>query len=185
MSDILNQEIQEKMQKAVDSLKHQLSRLRTGRAHPSILDNLSVDYYGSMVPINQVANVLVENAQTLSISPWEKSMVQAIEKAILASDLGLNPATSGDVIRLPMPTLTEQRRHELIKVAKEEAEKARIAIRNIRRDANQDLKKRLKDKEISEDETRREEEIIQNSTDQLISIVDDVLAEKEKDLMII
>src|SRR5437773_11619940 len=145
---------EQKMQKSVETLKHDLGKVRTGRAHAGLLDHIRVDYYGSMMPINQVANVTLADAHTISVQPWEKKMVHAVEKAIRDSDLGVNPATSGDVIRVPMPALTEERRKELIKVVRHEAENARIAVRNIRRDANEHFKKMLKDHAVAEDDER-------------------------------
>jgi len=173
-----------RMTKSIDALKQSLGKVRTGRAHPSLLDHLRVDYYGSEVPISQVANVGVEDARTLTVTPWEKPMVQVIEKAILTSDLGLNPATAGTVIRIPMPPLTEETRRDLVKVVRHEGEAAKVAIRNIRRDANSDFKELLKDKEISEDEERRAQDEIQRLTDQRIGEVDKVLEKKESELMV-
>jgi ribosome recycling factor len=172
-----------RMEKTIDSLRQSLSKVRTGRAHPSLLDHLRVDYYGSEMPISQVANVGVEDARTLTVTPWEKQMVQAIEKSILKSDLGLNPATSGTVIRIPMPPLTEETRRELVKVVRHEGEAAKVAIRNIRRDANSDFKDLLKEKEISEDQERKAGEEIQRLTDRYVGEVDKVLAGKETELM--
>ena len=169
--------------KSVESLRQSLVKVRTGRAHPSLLDHLLVDYYGSDVPISQVANINVEDARTLIISPWEKQMVQPIEKAIMKSDLGLNPATAGTVIRIPMPPLTEETRRNLVKVVRHEGEAAKVAIRNIRRDAKGDFKSLLKEKEISEDEERDAEDEIQQLTDKYVREVDKVLEEKETDLM--
>lgn len=172
-----------RMGKSIESLKQALVKVRTGRAHPSLLDHLVVDYYGSDVPISQVANINVEDARTLMISPWEKQMVQPIEKAIMKSDLGLNPATAGTTIRIPMPPLTEETRRDLVKVVRQDGEAAKVAIRNIRRDANSDFKSLLKEKDISEDEERDAEGEVQQLTDKYVSEVDKVLAEKEKDLM--
>ena len=172
-----------RMSKSIDSLKQSLGKVRTGRAHPSLLDHLTVDYYGSNVPISQVANIGVEDARTLSVTPWEKTMVQPIEKAIMTSDLGLNPATAGTVIRIPMPPLTEETRRELVKVVRKDGEAAKIAIRNIRRDANNDFKDLVKDKEISTDDEHRAQERIQKLTDERIGEVDQVLATKEAELM--
>ena len=172
-----------RMEKTIDSLRQSLSKVRTGRAHPSLLDHLTVAYYGSEVPISQVANIGVEDARTLTVTPWEKQMVQAIEKSILKSDLGLNPATAGTVIRIPMPPLTEETRRELVKVVRHEGEAAKVAIRNIRRDANSDFKELLKEKEISEDEERKAAEDIQKLTDRYVGEVDKVLAGKETELM--
>ncbi len=176
-------DIESKMRKTVDSLLQQFSKLRAGRAHPSLLDHLNVDYYGSMVPVSQIASVSVESAQTLLISPWEKSMTQVIEKAIQVSDLGLSPAVSGEVIRLSIPSLTEERRRELVKLAKEEAEKARVSVRAIRRDANNAAKASLKDKQITEDEAHDIEGDVQKLTNCFIDEVDEKLANKEKDLL--
>ncbi|MEJ1365679.1 MAG: ribosome recycling factor [Candidatus Sedimenticola sp. (ex Thyasira tokunagai)] len=172
-----------RMGKSVDALGHELAKVRTGRAHPSLLDHIRVSYYGSETPLNQVANVTVEDARTLAITPWEKTMVQAVEKAIMNSDLGLNPNTAGTVIRVPLPPLTEERRRDLIRVVRGEAEHSKVAVRNIRRDANHDLKDLVKEKLISEDDEHKGQEIIQKLTDQHIKKVDEVLAEKEKDLM--
>src|SRR6185503_19238130 len=159
--------------------------VRTGRAHTGLLDHIKVDYYGTMMPINQVANVTLADAHTITVQPWEKKMVQPVEKAIRDSDLGLNPATSGDMIRVPMPPLTEERRKELIKVVHREAEAAKVAVRNVRRDANDHLKKLLKDKQCSEDEERRAHDDLQKVTDRFVSDVDRLLAQKESDLMAI
>lgn len=175
----------ERMQKSVEALRHELAKIRTGRAHPSLLEHVKVDYYGSEVPISQVANVTTEDARTLTVTPWEKSMVSVVDKAIRSSDLGLNPATTGLVIRVSMPPLTEQRRKELIKVVRHEGENGRVAIRNIRRDANGEVKAALKEKLISEDQERRVEEQIQKLTDQYIKEIDALLDEKEVDLMAI
>jgi ribosome recycling factor len=172
-----------RMVKTIDSLRQSLSKIRTGRAHPSLLDHLTVEYYGSEMPISQVANIGVEDARTLTVTPWEKQMVQAIEKSILKSDLGLNPATAGTVIRIPMPPLTEETRRELVKVVRHEGEAAKVAIRNIRRDANSDFKELLKEKEISEDEERKAAEDIQRLTDRYVGEVDKVLSGKETELM--
>ncbi|KPK39120.1 MAG: ribosome-recycling factor [Gammaproteobacteria bacterium SG8_47] len=174
-----------RMAKSVESLRHELSKIRTGRAHASLLDHITVDYYGSQVPINQVASVAVEDARTLAVTPWEKPMVAVVEKAIMTSDLGLNPATAGTVIRVPMPALTEERRKDLTRVVRNEGEGAKVAIRNIRRDAIADIKTLLKEKEIGEDEERRAEDDIQKLTDKYTAEVDKVLEVKEKDLMAI
>jgi ribosome recycling factor len=173
------------MGKSIDSLKHELAKIRTGRAHPSLLDHIVVSYYGNDVPLSQTANVTIEDARTLAVTPWERNMIQAIEKAIMSSDLGLNPNTTGTVIRVPMPPLTEERRRDLIKVVRHEAENAKVAIRNIRRDANTELKNALKDKLVSEDEERRSQEQVQKLTDQYVKEVDSVLEKKETDLMAI
>lgn len=183
MIDDIKKDATERMGKSVDALGHELAKVRTGRAHPSLLDHITVSYYGSDVPLNQVANVNVEDARTLAVTPWEKTMVQPVEKAIMNSDLGLNPNTAGTVIRVPLPPLTEERRKDLIRVVRQEAEQARVAVRNIRRDANNDLKSLVKEKMISEDDERRGEESVQKLTDQYVKKVDALLAEKEADLM--
>jgi len=183
MINDIKKDAETRMNKSVEALKGELTKLRTGRAHPSLLEHITVEYYGSMVPISQVGNIGIEDARTLTITLWEKSMVQAVEKAILTSDLGLNPATSGTVLRIPMPPLTEERRRELAKVVRHEGEGAKVAVRNIRRDANNDLKELLKAKEISEDDERRGQDDIQKLTDRFIVEVDKVLDAKEKDLM--
>jgi ribosome recycling factor len=181
----LKKSAEQKMQKTVDALKHDYQKVRTGRAHTGLLDHIQVDYYGSMMPINQVANVTLADARTIAVQPWEKKMVQVVEKAIRDSDLGLNPATSSDVIRVPMPPLTEERRKELIKVVRHEAENARIAVRNIRRDANEHLKKLLKDHEVSEDDERHAQGDVQKLTDRYIAEIDKVLQAKEADLLVV
>ena len=177
------QDAESRMKKSIESLGDQFSKIRTGRAHPSILDTIKVEYYGSEVPVSQVANVTVEDARTLVVQPWEQQMVAVIEKAIMTSDLGVNPVTVGNVMRIPLPPLTEERRRELIKVARAEAEHARVAIRNIRRDANGDVKDLLKAKEISEDEARRAEEQVQKLTDKYVEQVEARLKEKEAALL--
>ena len=171
------------MDKSIAALRQELTKLRTGRAHTSLLDHVMVDYYGTATPLNQVSNVNVEDSRTLTVSPWEKSMVQAIEKAILTSDLGLNPVTAGTIIRVPLPPLTEERRKDMIKVVRHEAEGGRIAIRNIRRDALSDLKDLQKEKMIGEDDERRAHDEIQTITDKHIAIVDETLAQKESELL--
>lgn len=183
MIEDLKKDARERMKKSITSLQQEFAAVRTGRAHAGLLDHLTVDYYGAEVPINQAANVHVEDARTLAVQPFEKSMVPKIEKAIINSGLGLNPNTAGTVIRLPMPPLTEERRKDLVKVVRQEAENARIAIRNIRRDVNGDLKSLLKEKEISEDEERSAEQAVQKITDESIAEVDAMLERKEQDLM--
>src|SRR6478752_797083 len=173
----------EKMAKSVDTLKHDLQKVRTGRAHTGLIDHLKVDYYGSDVPINQVASVSLSDARTISIQPFEKKMIPVVEKAIRDSDLGVNPATTGDVVRVPMPALTEERRRELAKIVKHEGENSKVAVRNIRRDAMTHVKQLLKDGEVSEDEDKRAEKEIQQLTDKSIAEIDRIVAEKEKDLM--
>ncbi|QJR14149.1 ribosome recycling factor [Usitatibacter palustris] len=173
----------EKMAKSVDTLKHDLAKVRTGRAHAGLLDHLRVDYYGTEMPINQVANITLSDARTISVQPWEKKMVQIVEKAIRDSDLGVNPATSGDMIRVPMPALTEERRKELTKIVKHEGENAKVAVRNIRRDANTHLKALLKESEVSEDEEKRAQDEVQKMTDKSIADIDKLVGDKEKELM--
>jgi len=174
---------EQRMHKSLDSLKADLSKVRTGRAHAGLLDHVSVDYYGSQMPIPKVANVSLLDARTLGVSPWEKKMLGAIEKAIRESDLGLNPASQGDMVRVPMPSLTEERRRDLIKVIKHEGENAKVAVRNSRRDANQALKELLKGKAVSEDEERRTQDEIQKLTDKHITEIDKMIAAKEAELM--
>ncbi|MFZ1418767.1 MAG: ribosome recycling factor [Burkholderiaceae bacterium] len=179
----VKQNADQKMQKSIESLKHDLSKVRTGRAHPSLLDQVHVDYYGSPTPLSQVANLTLIDARTIGVQPWEKNMIAPVEKAIRESDLGLNPASMGDLIRVPMPALTEERRKELVKVVKHEGESAKIAVRNIRRDANEHLKKLLKDKDISEDDERRAQDDVQKMTDKFVAEVDKLVTQKEADIM--
>lgn len=174
---------EQKMQKSIETLKMDLAKVRTGRAHVGILDHVMVDYYGTPTQITQVANLTLLDARTIGVQPWEKKMIAAVEKAIRESDLGLNPATVGDVIRVPTPALTEERRKEMVKLVRSEAEDAKIAIRNIRRDANESLKKLLKDKAISEDDERRTQDEVQKLTDKFVAEVDKLVVEKEKDVM--
>lgn len=185
MIDEMQKRTAERMGKSIEALKHELAKIRTGRAHPSLLDHVQVSYYGNNVPLSQTANITVEDSRTLAVAPWERNMIQAIEKAIMSSDLGLNPNTTGTVIRVPMPPLTEERRRDLIKVVRHEAENSKVAIRNIRRDANTDLKNAIKDKIISEDEERRGQDLVQKLTDQYVKEVDALLEIKEKDLLAI
>ena len=179
----IKQNTEMKMQQSLESFKHALTKIRTGRANPGLLDTVHVDYYGSMVPISQVANVSLLDARTISVAPWEKSMSQKIEKAIRDSDLGLNPASQGELIRVPMPAMTEERRKELTKVVKGEGEHAKVAIRNLRRDANESVKKLVKDKLASEDDERRGQDDIQKFTDRFIADVDKLVIGKEQDIM--
>jgi len=172
-----------KMAKSVEALKNELQKIRTGRAHPGILDQVHVEYYGSMVPLSQVANLTLLDARTISVQPWEKGMASKIEKAIRESDLGLNPASQGDLIRVPMPALTEERRKELTKVVRGEGEDAKVAVRNLRRDANEQLKKLLKDKAITEDDERRAQDDIQKLTDRTIAEIDKTVQAKEADIL--
>jgi ribosome recycling factor len=174
---------EQKMQKSLEALKNDLGKVRTGRAHTGLLDHVLVEYYGSMVAVNQVANVTLGDARTINVQPYEKPMIAKVEKAIRDADLGLNPATNGDLIRVPMPMLTEERRRDLIKVVRTEGENAKIAVRNIRRDANDALKKLIKDKEISEDDERRAQDEIQKITDKNVAEIDKMLQTKETDLM--
>ena len=183
MINDIQQDAASRMVKSIEALQKAFSKIRTGRAHPSLLDQITVSYYGNESPLSQVANVSVEDSRTLKVTPWEKGIVQAIEKAIMSSGLGLNPATQGTVIRIPLPALTEERRRDLVKVVKNEAEQGRVAIRNIRRDANTTIKDALKDKLISEDDARQAEEKIQKLTDQYIKEVEKYLEEKEADLL--
>ena len=179
----IKKNVEQKMNKSLEALRADLSKIRTGRAHTGILDHVMVDYYGSPTAVNQVANVTLTDARTIGVQPYEKNMIGPIEKAIRDSDLGLNPATNGDLIRVPMPMLTEERRRDLIKVVKSEGEDAKIAVRNIRRDANEQLKKLLKDKEVGEDEERRAQDEVQKLTDRFVAEIDKALQAKETDLM--
>ncbi len=183
MIDDLKKDAKERMGKTLEALGHAFNKIRTGRAHPNILDSITVDYYGVETPLNQAANINVSDARTLSVVPWEKKMVSEIEKAILKSDLGLNPATAGEVIRIPMPPLTEETRKVLIKQARGEAEQCRVSVRNIRRDVLSDIKDLLKEKEITEDEDRKAQDDVQKITDSYVAKIDEMLAEKEADLM--
>jgi len=183
MIDDILKDAKQRMAKSVESLEGELSRMRTGRAHPSLLEHIKVDYYGSETPLSQVANIKTDDARSLTVTPWEPPMVAAIEKAIIDSDLGLNPNTAGTVIRVPVPPMTEERRRDMVKVVRGEAEGGRVAVRNVRRDANSDLKDLEKEKEISKDELRKGEESVQKLTDAAIAEIDAVLAKKEADLM--
>lgn len=183
MIEDIKKDAVERMQKCVLSLKNDLKKLRTGRAHPSLIEHLRVDYYGAETPLPQVANIAVEDARTLTITPWERNMVAAIEKAIMKSDLGLMPNTAGVVIRVPMPPLTEERRRDMTKVVRQEAENARVAVRNVRRDVMNDLKELLKEKLVSQDDDRRAQDDVQKLTDKYVAEIDQALAEKEKELM--
>ncbi len=183
MIEEIKKDAETRMGKSIESLKEAFAKIRTGRAHTSLLDHITVDYYGNEVPLSQAATVSVADARTLAIQPWENSMIAPIEKAIMNSDLGLNPSSAGNVIRVPLPALTEERRKDMIRIVRNEAEGARIAIRNIRRDANQDIKALVKEKEATEDEGRRAEDDIQKLTDKYVGEVEKLLEEKEKDLM--
>jgi ribosome recycling factor len=183
MVDAIKQDARERMKKSIEVLRLDLVKLRTGRANASLLDHVNVNYYGSAIPINQVANVNVSDARTITVQPWEKKMVPEVEKAILNSDLGLNPITSGDVIRVPLPPLTEQRRKEMIRVVRNEGEQTKVAIRNVRRDSIQQLKAMVKDANLSKDDQKRGEDEVQKITDQLVAEIDLVLKEKEDELL--
>lgn len=183
MLEDIKKDANERMNKCVASLKNELKKLRTGRAHTSLLEHIRVEYYGNEVPLQQVANLALEDARTLTVTPWEKGMVQAIEKAIMKSDLGLMPNTAGTVIRVPMPPLTEERRRDLTKVVRHEAENARVAVRNVRRDVMNELKEMLKEKLVSQDDDRRAQDEVQKLTDKHVAEIDQILAEKEKELM--
>ena len=183
MINDIKQDSEKRMQKTIDALRVEMTKIRTGRANVGLLDHVCVDYYGTSTPLSQVASITASDSRTILVTPWEKAMVAAVEKAILTSDLGLNPATAGTAIRVPMPPLTEERRKELIKVVRHEGEQGKVSIRNIRRDANSHLKELVKDKSISEDDERRAGELIQKLTDKYIAEVDTILVEKEKDLM--
>ena len=183
MINEIKNDANERMDKSIEAFKNELKKIRTGRAHPSILEHVSVEYYGAVTPLSQVANIGVEDARTLTVTVWEKDMVKVVEKAIMSSDLGLNPSSAGSVLRIPMPPLTEERRKDLVKVVKHEGENAKIAVRNIRRDANADYKELLKEKEISEDDERKAADTIQKLTDGHVKTIDALLADKEKELM--
>ncbi len=183
MLDDLKKDARERMAKCVQNFQSDLKKLRTGRAHPSLIEHLKVDYYGNDTPLQQVANIAVEDGRTLVVSPWEKSMVQPIEKAIHKSDLGLTPMTAGTVIRIPMPPLTEERRRDITKVLRHDAENARVAVRNVRRDVMSDIKELLKEKEISQDDERRAETEVQKLTDKHVADIDQIMAAKEKEVM--
>jgi ribosome recycling factor len=185
MSDVIKKNLEARMQKSLENYKINLSKIRTGRAHAGILDHVHVDYYGSMVPLSQVASITVTDVRTVTVQPWESKMASPIEKAIRESDLGLNPALNGNLIRVPMPPLTEERRKELIKVVKAEGEEAKVAIRNVRRDANNELKTQLKNKLISEDIEKRGQDDVQKITDKYIAEVDKATDDKEKELMVV
>jgi len=183
MINEIHNDANDRMNKTLASLENDFSKIRAGRAHPSLLEQIHVEYYGTLVPISQVSNVTTEDSRTLKVTPWEKDMVGPIEKAVMTSDLGLNPNSMGQVIRIPLPPLTEERRKELVRVVRDEAEHARVAVRNIRRDAISDYRELLKEKEISEDETHRAEENIQKITDQHIGLIDKSLSDKENSLL--
>ncbi|MGR3806344.1 ribosome recycling factor [Pasteurella testudinis DSM 23072] len=183
MINEIKQDTEQRMEKSIEAFKTQISKIRTGRAHPSLLDGIQVEYYGAATPLRQLANVVAEDARTLAVSVFDRSLIQAVEKAIMSSDLGLNPSSAGTTIRVPLPALTEERRRDLTKIVRAEAEQGRVAVRNIRRDANDQIKALLKDKEISEDDERKAQDVIQKLTDAFVKKVDDALADKEKELM--
>ncbi|MDT0593698.1 ribosome recycling factor [Glaciecola petra] len=183
MIDEIELDASERMEKSISALRSQLAKIRTGRAHPSLLDSIMVSYYGADTPLKQLANIVAEDSRTLALSVFDKSAIQAVEKAIMQSDLGLNPMSAGAAIRIPLPPLTEERRKDLIKVVRAEAEQGRVAVRNIRRDANSDIKELLKEKEVSEDQSRAGEENIQTLTNDFIKVIDAMLVDKEKELM--
>ena len=183
MTEDILRDAEQRMKKSLETMRHELLKIRSGRAHPSLLEHISVPYYGNEVPINQVASISVLDARTLNVSVWDKSAISAVEKAIMSSDLGLNPQAAGDILRVPLPALTEDRRKELIKVLRSEAEKGRVSVRNIRRDAKNHLKDLIKSKDISEDDERRAEERVQKLTDRMIEEIEKLLSAKEKDLM--
>jgi ribosome recycling factor len=182
IEDILK-DAEQRMKKSIEAMRGEMAKIRTGRASSALIDHLTVDYYGTATPINQVANVSVQDARTLAVQPWEKNMVPVVERAIMEANLGFNPVTAGDIIRIPMPPLTEERRKEMVKVAASEGESGKIAIRNIRRDANSDFKSLLKDKEISEDEEKQAEDRVQKLTDKYVAEVDEVVKEKEAEIL--
>lgn len=182
INDILK-DAEDRMQKSIESMRTDMAKIRTGRASPALIDHLMVDYYGTPTPINQVANVNVQDARTLAVQPWEKNMVPVVERAIMEANLGFNPVTAGDLIRIPMPPLTEERRKEMVKVAASEGESGKVAVRNIRRDANNDFKALLKDKEIGEDDAKSAEDRVQKLTDQYVAQIDEVVKDKEADIL--
>jgi ribosome recycling factor len=183
MIDAVARDAETRMNKCIDALRNELSKVRTGRAHPSLLESIRVQYYGNETPLNQVASVAIESSRALTVTPWDKGMIPVIEKAIGSSDLGLNPVTAGQIIRVPLPPLTEQRRKELVKVVRDAGEQAKVSVRNVRRDANQSVKDLLKEKKVSEDDVRRSETQVQKLTDKYIAEVDKILANKESELM--
>jgi ribosome recycling factor len=183
MIDAVARDAETRMNKCIDALRNELSKVRTGRAHPSLLESIRVQYYGNETPLNQVASVAIESSRALTVTPWDKGMIPVIEKAISSSDLGLNPVTAGQIIRVPLPPLTEQRRKELVKVVRDAGEQAKVSVRNVRRDANQSVKDLLKEKKVSEDDVRRSETQVQKLTDKYIAEVDKTLASKESELM--
>ena len=183
MIDDILKDAEQRMQKSIESMRGEMAKIRTGRASPALIEHVMVDYYGSPTPINQVANITVQDARTLGVQPWEKPMVPVVEKAIMEANLGLNPMTAGELIRIPLPPLTEERRKEMVKVAAAEGESGKVAIRNIRRDANSDFKSLLKDKDITEDDDKRAQDLVQKLTDKYVAQVDEVVKEKESEIL--
>lgn len=183
MIDDILKDAENRMQKSIESMRGEMAKIRTGRASPALIDHLSVDYYGTATPINQVANITVQDARTLGVQPWEKNMVSVVERAIMEANLGFNPVTAGDLIRIPMPPLTEERRKEMVKIASGEGENGKISVRNIRRDANSDFKSLLKDKEIGEDDEKQAEERVQKLTDKYVAQIDEIVKEKEAEIL--
>lgn len=183
MIDEILKDAEQRMQKSIESMRGDMAKIRTGRASPALIEHVMVDYYGTPTPINQVANITVQDARTLGVQPWEKPMVPVVEKAIMEANLGLNPMTAGELIRIPLPPLTEERRKEMVKVAASEGENGKIAVRNIRRDANNDFKSLLKDKEISEDDDKRAQDLVQKLTDKYVAQIDEVVKEKEAEIL--
>lgn len=183
MIDEIIKDAEQRMQKSIESMRGDMAKIRTGRASPALIDHIMVDYYGSPTPINQVANITVQDARTLGVQPWEKPMVPVVERAIMEANLGLNPMTAGELIRIPLPPLTEERRKEMVKVAASEGESGKIAIRNIRRDANGDFKSLLKDKDITEDDDKRAQDLVQKLTDKYVAQVDEIVKEKEAEIL--
>ncbi len=183
MIDDILKDAEQRMQKSIESMRVDMAKIRTGRASPAIIDHIMVDYYGSPTPINQVANITVQDARTLGVQPWEKPMVPVVEKAIMEANLGLNPMTAGELIRIPLPPLTEERRKEMVKVAAAEGESGKVAVRNIRRDANNDFKSLVKEKEISEDDDKRAQDLVQKLTDKYVAQIDEIVKEKEAEIL--
>ncbi len=183
MIDEIIEDAEQRMKKSIESMRSEMAKIRTGRASAALIDHLTVDYYGTATPINQVANISVQDARTLAVQPWEKNMVPVVEKAIMEANLGFNPVTAGDIIRIPMPALTEERRREMVKIAAAEGESGKVAVRNIRRDANSDFKELLNDKEITEDDDHRAQDLVQKLTDKFVAEIDAIVAEKETEIL--
>ncbi len=183
MIDEIIEDAEQRMKKSIESMRSEMAKIRTGRASAALIDHLTVDYYGTATPINQVANISVQDARTLAVQPWEKNMVPVVEKAIMEANLGFNPVTAGDIIRIPMPALTEERRREMVKIAAAEGESGKVAVRNIRRDANSDFKELLNDKDITEDDDHRAQDLVQKLTDKFVAEIDAIVAEKETEIL--